>query len=354
MTIGILIPTRNRRDYLAQALKSACAQTHPDIKIIVIDNCSTDGTADFMAALSDPRVRYVVNDRNIGMINSINKGIGLFPPDVKWCTILTDDDLLHPDFARSMHRMVTEDSSRLVIQSRRKFINVNGRVISEASQPPRVETARDYIHCRSRFRRESYLCGVFFLRAAFEEIGGYPLFTTGTATDDAFIFALALRNGVHFNKEALAYIRIHSEAESLRVDNVARHFQAFDDFSLFVRQKAEQSGKFSDAEVTAIDAWVREYVTRSNSSLWIASMRRQVKSGEDNSRSGIIKLYRLAAGGYYPFTRRVGLSVFCLKKFRKCPEAHLPYWLLWELCDTFRKGLFRKFRILIINRAARA
>ena len=93
-TVGLLIPTYNRKELLAIALSSARCQTHHKIEIIVIDNGSTDGTAEFMSSISDQRVRYVVNENDIGMIGSINKGINLFSDKVEWCTILSDDDLL--------------------------------------------------------------------------------------------------------------------------------------------------------------------------------------------------------------------------------------------------------------------
>ena len=101
--IGILIPTFNRLAYLREALDSVLSQTLKAFQIVVIDNGSTDGTSCYMQTLSDPRVRYVVNEKNLGPIGSINKGIGLMTDEVSWCTILCDDDLLEPNYIEQFY-----------------------------------------------------------------------------------------------------------------------------------------------------------------------------------------------------------------------------------------------------------
>lgn len=57
--LSIVIPTRSRARYLRHALATATAVASDAIEIVVSDNCSTDDTADIMAAVEDPRIRYV-------------------------------------------------------------------------------------------------------------------------------------------------------------------------------------------------------------------------------------------------------------------------------------------------------
>ena len=59
--VSIILPTRNRRGFLHQALRSARAQTWKNIEIIVVDEASTDGTAAMVAA-EFPEARFVRND----------------------------------------------------------------------------------------------------------------------------------------------------------------------------------------------------------------------------------------------------------------------------------------------------
>src|SRR5512144_325229 len=73
--ISIILPTFNRRDTIARAIDSIRQQTFPDWELIVIDDGSTDGTAEAIAGL-DPRLR-VVRQENQGCYAARNTGLGV-------------------------------------------------------------------------------------------------------------------------------------------------------------------------------------------------------------------------------------------------------------------------------------
>ena len=61
--VCLLIPARNEAHCIAEAVRSACAQTSvPNLQVIVLDDASTDGTAGIAAAWADPRVSVVTSD----------------------------------------------------------------------------------------------------------------------------------------------------------------------------------------------------------------------------------------------------------------------------------------------------
>lgn len=62
--LTICIPARNEAENIAACVRSALAQDHPDVEVIVIDDSSTDGTAELARAVApdDPRLRVIPND----------------------------------------------------------------------------------------------------------------------------------------------------------------------------------------------------------------------------------------------------------------------------------------------------
>lgn len=76
--VSVLMAVYNGRKYLAEAIDSILAQTFPDFEFIIIDDGSSDGSAELVGeyARKDPRVRLIVQP-NMGLTRSLNKGIGL-------------------------------------------------------------------------------------------------------------------------------------------------------------------------------------------------------------------------------------------------------------------------------------
>lgn len=103
MLASVVIPVFNHRRFIASALRSVHAQTWADIEIIVIDDASTDGSADALRELTDDplfasRFRHVVvqvADRNQGAAATIETGLRLASGDI--LAILNSDDLYHSD-----------------------------------------------------------------------------------------------------------------------------------------------------------------------------------------------------------------------------------------------------------------
>jgi glycosyltransferase involved in cell wall biosynthesis len=89
--ISVVIPTFNRADMLGQAIASALAQTGVDLEVVVSDNASTDHTAQVVARYAgDARLRYVRNDRNVGMV--ANWRLAIYERALADCFVLLSDD----------------------------------------------------------------------------------------------------------------------------------------------------------------------------------------------------------------------------------------------------------------------
>ena len=103
---SIIIPTYNRLEFLKQAIGSVMAQTHERYEIIVIDDGSTDGTADYLASLGNHiKVLHQANKgpaaaRNIGAEQAVGNYIAFLDSDDVW-----------PPWALSAFNTVIQDYS---------------------------------------------------------------------------------------------------------------------------------------------------------------------------------------------------------------------------------------------------
>lgn len=75
--ISIALPVYNGEKYIAECLDSLLAQTYGDFEVILIDDCSTDATARIVAGYTDERIHYYKNEKNQGIVHTLNKAFGL-------------------------------------------------------------------------------------------------------------------------------------------------------------------------------------------------------------------------------------------------------------------------------------
>lgn len=93
--ISVVLPTHNRRATLERAIGSVLAQTLTQIELIVVDDGSTDGTADFLrASIKDPRVRIVTHADPLGPGAARNAGVRAAQAD--WIAFQDSDDAWWP------------------------------------------------------------------------------------------------------------------------------------------------------------------------------------------------------------------------------------------------------------------
>lgn len=91
--VNIVIPAYNAQDFIADTVRSALAQTMGDLQVTIIDDGSSDATAE-RAATTDPRVK-VISQENRGMSKSRNRGMA--EVDSEFVALLDADDLWHPE-----------------------------------------------------------------------------------------------------------------------------------------------------------------------------------------------------------------------------------------------------------------
>jgi glycosyltransferase involved in cell wall biosynthesis len=73
--ISVVLPTHNRAGLLPRAIASVLAQTDVAFELIVVDDASGDGTAKYLATLSDPSVRVLTAQTNLGPSGARNRGL---------------------------------------------------------------------------------------------------------------------------------------------------------------------------------------------------------------------------------------------------------------------------------------
>ncbi len=127
--VSVCMPVFNGANFIEEALDSVSQQNFEDYELIVTDNASTDATEDIVRrrAASDPRIRYVRNEKNIGAAENYNLGFRLARGTyVKW---MAHDDKLSPDFLRKMVAILDSEPSVSIAFAQKLCIDETSEII---------------------------------------------------------------------------------------------------------------------------------------------------------------------------------------------------------------------------------
>lgn len=121
--VSIIIPTYNRLNTLPRALNSITEQVFTDYEIIIIDDGSTDGTAQWLQQ-HHPNVKYYYQ-RQQGVSSARNRGIKC--AQGQWISLLDSDDAWHPQKLLHQFEMLN-NSNHLLCHTNEIWIRNNVRV----------------------------------------------------------------------------------------------------------------------------------------------------------------------------------------------------------------------------------
>jgi glycosyltransferase involved in cell wall biosynthesis len=119
--VSVIIPVSNGEEYIAEAIDSVLAQTCPKVECIVIDDGSTDRTAEIVRGYGD-RVSYI---HQANAERSAARNNGLAHASGKYVSFLDADDLLLPDKLTEQVAFLEAHPEYDVVYSRVKYFREN-------------------------------------------------------------------------------------------------------------------------------------------------------------------------------------------------------------------------------------
>lgn len=93
--VSIIMPAYNCADFIAESIRSVLAQTYTNWELLIVDDCSTDKTAEVIASFADPRIHYQRNTHNMRAAATRNEAIKIAKG--RYIAFLDSDDLWLPD-----------------------------------------------------------------------------------------------------------------------------------------------------------------------------------------------------------------------------------------------------------------
>jgi glycosyltransferase involved in cell wall biosynthesis len=208
--VSVVIPVFDRREVILAAVDSVAAQTFDDHEVIVVDDGSTDGTADVVQA-QRPRVQVLRLPENRGPAAARNAGTAAALGDL--VMLLDSDDTLVPE-ALARHVAALDDSPRAVLSCSR-LRHEGARKTLLPDEPPPEELGALLVQLlEGRF--PALLSSTVFRRAALEAVGGSDE-RLRTSEDTDLLLRVAPLGRFVFLPERLTLRRLLPDSRSLHI-----------------------------------------------------------------------------------------------------------------------------------------
>ena len=217
--VTIAIPTYNRSELLKTSLQSALAQDYSDFQVLVLDNASTDDTEAVVRSQADSRITYIRNETNIGIFRNWQRTVEV--NSSPYLTILSDDDILLPNFIReSVLALDNHPHAGLsvgqagIIDINGVPVHVTGRELSD-NFPEGLIDGLEFIHQIVDGRKWILLSSAIMFRAcALAAVGSLDAPHSQYMGDLNLYLRMAAQFDLFFIAKELAQVRYHVEQDS--------------------------------------------------------------------------------------------------------------------------------------------
>lgn len=158
VNISVIVPIYNKVQYLQRTIDSILAQTMQNLEILLIDDCSTDGSYELCQSLygQHKRVHLWQNAENMGA--SVTRNAGIEAACGRFIAFVDADDVLYPDYLKRMYQMALRENADIVAEGSREITGPLGLDIPLAQRAEYVWQGKYMTACCQKlFSRELIL-----------------------------------------------------------------------------------------------------------------------------------------------------------------------------------------------------
>lgn len=218
-TVGLPII---KTEFLAETLDGLAAQTYQDFELIIRNNAKDQQTKAKIKEmctpwLEKPGVVYLETKEQVGMIENFNGIVEIAQGD--YITILSDDDVMEPDYIKEFDHITAKYPEVNVFHCRFRHIDESSQMLKITENYPEYESCADFLFHYLNGHRALNLSNFLVSTQELKKMGGFTTATEAYGVDNLTWFALSSK-GVGFVSKPLLNYRVSTVNYSNSVDKL--------------------------------------------------------------------------------------------------------------------------------------
>jgi len=323
---SIILPVKNGGSYVRECLSHILSQKLQDFNLIVLDNCSTDGTYEWIESLDDKRILLYGSEKPLSIEENWARVKDI--PKNEFMTMIGHDDLISPDYLQEMNALINKHPVATLYQTHFNYIDAKGKFIRDCLPMAEVQYAHEFLAFQMKRAIDSTGTGYMMRSADFDALGGMPVQYPNLIFSDYELWINLMMQGYKATsqKKCFSY-RIHKSVS--RTTNGMAYQQAF---SLYVENLLKPMKKDALVKET-ISKYGKEFLLYYCESLSHRLLKTPVKE-RTITVSDFIKKCELFAARLIPGQELNALQVFRIRIAAQLDRSFLG------------RTLFRLYKVL--------
>lgn len=240
MKFSIILPVKNGGEHVKQCVQSILAQTYTGFNLHILENKSSDGTAEWLQTLHDERIIIIPSDKplsieeNWARILSIQKN--------EFMTMIGHDDLLDENYLQEMNDLITQYPNASLYQTHFRFIDAKGNPIKKCKLMKEKQTATAFLASFLQNNIDVNGTGFMLRSKDYDTLGGIPDYPNLLFADfELWVKATELSYITISQKECFSF-RLHQSTTTVSPD--IKMQKAFERFIYFLAKLKNENPEF--------------------------------------------------------------------------------------------------------------
>ena len=245
LEFSILIPSY-KKDYFYECIESVISQSFKSFEVIIVDDASPEDLESVVKLFSDPRIKYMRNEKNCGAVNVVdNWNRCLERASGQYVMCIGDDDKLAPDCLEVFHSIICKHPETDVFHCRSFIINEASEIIGLTPSWPEHETIYANMWHRIMGLRVQFIGDFVFNREKLVENGGFYKLPLAWASDDITSFLIMANNGIWHTERPIFFYRKNSltisqsSSAKTKVKAITEEIKWYDNFLSGTRPQSD-------------------------------------------------------------------------------------------------------------------
>ena len=245
--ISIILPVYNGLKYLDLSIKSVLNQEFINFEFLILDDCSSDGSWDYLQNLNDSRIKLYRNDNNKGLFHNLNFMIAKSnSPIIK---LWSQDDVMYSNCITEVINFHNKHTEIGFSYSDRHYINAKNDLLNIREKDTTPEIISTNLHTKIAFMTGSIagnIANVAIVKSVLDKVGSFNE-NMKISGDFEMWVRLAKNHTVGFLKKPLVQLRNHKEQlsgqEKYYLYHLKEDIEAYKILFAYISEAQKKEGK---------------------------------------------------------------------------------------------------------------